>query len=124
MKKSAEFFAMRFKEEFNCPDYSYESVEYLSQIIESFRKKVLPNLEKDDHEFTIFCIEMACFLGQCIIEHYGGEWDEDELCVVKLHTKNEYVLAYPHQFVLKQLEYGYEEYDVCAFFKAVSALLK
>lgn len=124
MKKNAEEFAMRFKEEFNRPDYSYESVKYLSLVIERIREIVLPDLEKEDHWFTTFSIEMACFLGQCIIERYGGEWDEEKLSVVKLPIKNGYMLAYPHRFVLKQLKHGCEEYDVCTFFHAVPTLLK
>lgn len=91
-------------------EYDSDSVKFLEGFIE--RTKV--NIEKDYWNGLIN--SCGAFLGECIIENYGGTWEEDENGNIGVFFDNENV-AYPFSKVNKQFENGLEDsifsfYDV------------
>lgn len=59
---------------------------------------------------------LGSFLGECIIQTFGGEWSKDGLgWCVRLDSLN---AAYPFAKVAKQLEFGAQD-SVLSFFSAV-----
>ena len=65
---------------------------------------------------------LGCFLGECIIRTYGGEWSDDEqygLCVALNHGN----AAFPLAKVRKQFDNGVDGGDgIYGFFTAIPAL--
>ena len=79
--------------------YDSKSVKFLEGFIE--RTKV--NMEKD--EWSGLINSCAAFLGECIIENYGGIWKKDENgnIGISFDDKN---IAYPFAKVTKQFDNG------------------
>ncbi len=74
--------------------------------IEGFIERTKSYFPKDQwEELSYSC---GAFLGQCIIENYGGKWSQDEngqFCI----EFNEHNKVYPFSKVSKQFENGLED---------------
>lgn len=79
--------------------YNSDSVKYLEEFIE--RTKM--NVERDNWSGLIN--SCGAFLGECIIENYGGVWKKDKKgnVGIKFNNKN---IVYPFAKVSKQFENG------------------
>ena len=79
--------------------YDSSSVKFLEGFVE--RTKV--NIEKDNWSGLIN--SCGAFLGECIIENYGGIWKKDEKGNVGISFDDKNI-AYPFAKVSKQFENG------------------
>ena len=83
--------------------YDADSVKF----IEGFIERNKGNFEKEESKGLIN--SLGSFLGQCIIENYGGQWQVDNdtgSVAVAFDDKNK---AYPFAKVSKQFENGLED---------------
>jgi hypothetical protein len=90
--------------------YNAESIQLLEDIIEN-NKGAFPEDERSGWINSI-----GAFLGQCIIENYGGYWDIDEesgLITVAFDEKNK---VYPFSKVQKLVDYGMAEDSISSMF--------
>ena len=79
--------------------YNAESVKYIEGFIDRTRESV--DSEKSDG----FVASLGAFIGQCIIENFGGKWNQDEngnICV-EFDEQNR---VYPFAKVKKQFDGG------------------
>jgi len=90
--------------------YKAESIKSLEGFIE--RNKVYI----DKNEWSGLINSCSAFLGQCIIENYGGKWikDNGEYCV-EFDENNK---AFPYSKVTKQFENGIED-SIFSFYSAI-----
>ena len=59
---------------------------------------------------------LGSFLGECIIENFGGSWQEDEYgLIVKFNKKNG---VYPFSKIRKQFENGLED-SIFSFYTSI-----
>ncbi len=82
--------------------YDAGSVQYLEQFIERQKTRFS---EEESKGLINSC---GAFLGQCIIENYGGKWvfDENGQVAISFDTKN---MVYPFAKVSKQFANGLED---------------
>ena len=98
--------------------YTRESVEWLEGYIERLRSS--GEFESDElrHNLTNM---FGCFLGECIVRCYGGQWEQQEgTWCVAFDDEN---AACPFAKVAKQFENGLED-GIASFFKAIPILFK
>jgi hypothetical protein len=100
-------------------DYNEKAVEALDNYIE-LRREYYKNLSDEDK--NIFVNTLGRFLGECVINVYGGEWVESENFGWGV-SFDERIKAFPFAKVHKQFENGAED-SVLMFFKTVPAILK
>ncbi len=95
--------------------YDAESVKYL----EGFIERTKDQIPKEQWQGLIN--SCAAFLGQCIIENYGGQWErvENEYIAISFDEQNK---AFPFAKVNKQFEHGLED-SVYAFFTAIPQIM-
>lgn len=97
--------------------YDADSVKF----IEGFIERNKGDLEKEKWKGLIN--SLGSFLGQCIIENYGGQWQPDNetaSIAVALDDKNK---AYPFAKVSKQFDNGLED-SVYSFYKIIPTIFK
>ena len=83
--------------------YNAQSVKFIEEYIEQ-RKGSIHRMQKKS-----FIDSIGAFLGQCIIETYGGEWTYDEKNKVNCVAITDVQLVYPIGKVMKQFENGLED---------------
>jgi len=91
--------------------YDKGSVKYLEEFIE--RQKTRFSKE----EVIGLINSCGAFLGQCIIENYGGQWAKDDtgnICI----SFGEKSKAYPFSKVSKQFENGLED-SIYSFYNVI-----
>ena len=96
--------------------YNSDSVKYLEGFIE--RTKV--NIEKDNWRGLIN--SCGAFLGECIIENYGGIWKEDENGNIGIIFDDQNI-AYPFAKVSKQFENGLED-SIFSFYSIIPEVFR
>lgn len=84
-------------------EYNAESVKFIEGYIETKKTSL------DKRQVTSFINSVGAFLGQCIIEVYGGEWQYDEKNGVNCVAITDLNIAYPIGKVWKQFENGLED---------------
>ena len=97
--------------------YDADSVKF----IEGFIERNKGNFEKEESKGLIN--SLGSFLGQCIIENYGGQWQLDNetgSVAVAFDDKNK---AYPFAKVSKQFENGLED-SVYSFYNVIPSVFK
>jgi len=97
--------------------YNAESIKFLEGFIE--RNKA--NFNQEDAKGLINSI--GSFLGQCIIENYGGHWERDSetgIVAVGFDDKNK---AFPFAKVSKQFENGLED-SIYSFYTIIPTIFK
>ena len=97
--------------------YDADSVKF----IEGFIERNKGNFEKEEGKGLIN--SLGSFLGQCIIENYGGQWQLDNetgFVAVAFDDKNK---AYPFAKVSKQFENGLED-SVYSFYTVIPSIFK
>jgi len=97
--------------------YNAESIKFLEGFIE--RNKA--NFNQEDAKGLINSI--GSFLGQCIIENYGGHWERDSetgIVAVDFDDKNK---AFPFAKVSKQFENGLED-SIYSFYTIIPTIFK
>ena len=114
--KELEQLAETVKTQLNL-NYDAESVKFLEGFIE--RNK--GDLEKEEAKGLIN--SLGSFLGQCIIENYGGQWQidgETGSVAIAFDEKNK---AFPFGKVSKQFENGLED-SVYSFYTVIPTIFK
>jgi len=100
--KEIEDLANSVKTQLNL-EYDESSVNYIKDFIERNKMQI------DKEQWTGLINSMGAFLGQCIIENYGGNWemekDTQTICVA-FDEKNK---VYPFAKTSKQFENGLED---------------
>ena len=100
--KEIEDLANSVKTQLNL-EYDESSVNYIKDFIERNKMQI------DKEQWTGLINSMGAFLGQCIIENYGGNWEMEEdtqtICVA-FDEKNK---VYPFAKTSKQFENGLED---------------
>jgi hypothetical protein len=97
--------------------YDADSIKF----IEGFIERNKGNFEKEESQGLIN--SLGSFLGQCIIENYGGQWQLDNEAgsvAVVFDDKNK---AYPFAKVSKQFENGLED-SVYYFYNIIPSIFK
>lgn len=96
--------------------YDEQSVKYIERFIERSKKEI----PKEQCDGLINAL--AAFLGQCIIQNYGGQWDKtsDGNIGVKFDDKN---WAFPFAKVSKQFENGLED-SIHAYYTIIPMVFK
>ena len=96
--------------------YDAKSVQFMEGFIE--RNK----LEFEQSEWPGLINSCAAFLGQCIIENYGGNWvqDEDGHLAVAFDERNK---CFPFAKVSKQFTNGLED-SVYSFYTVLPSVFK
>ena len=97
--------------------YDADSVKF----IEGFIERNKGNFEKEESKSLIN--SLGSFLGQCIIENYGGQWQLDNdtgSVAVVFDDKNK---AFPFAKVSKQFENGLED-SVYSFYTVIPSIFK
>lgn len=96
--------------------YSAEGVKFLEGFIER-NKQEIPR-----EEWSGLMNACAAFLGQCLIEQYGGRWalDAQQNVGVAFDQNN---WAYPFAKVSKQFENGLED-SIDSFFQVLPLVMK
>jgi len=76
------------------------------KFLEEYIERIKTQIPKEDWNGLI--ISCGAFLGQCIIENYGGNWvkEENGTIAIELDKKNK---VYPLAKVAKQFENGIED---------------
>ncbi|MDB5223439.1 MAG: hypothetical protein JWN83_2106 [Chitinophagaceae bacterium] len=92
--------------------YDRESVKFIEGFIE--RTKI--NL--GETQVDGFINSLGAFIGQCIIENYGGEWKYDNETGVTSVSITDQNIAYPFGKVRKQFENGLED-SVYSFYNVI-----
>jgi hypothetical protein len=98
-------------------EYNEASVEFVEGFIE--RNKL--QIEKENWDGLIN--SLGAFLGQCIIENYGGKWEFDEetqATCVAFDNKNK---VYPFAKVSKQFENGLAE-SISSLYRNIPIVFK
>ena len=114
--KELENLAESVKKQLNLK-YDANSVKF----IEGFIERNKGNFEKEESKGLIN--SLGSFLGQCIIENYGGQWQLDNetgSVAVVFDDKNK---AYPFAKVSKQFENGLED-SVYSFYTVIPSIFK
>jgi hypothetical protein len=113
--KEIESLAITVKKELKL-NYDADSVKFIEGFIER-NKSAIP---KDQWNGLIN--SCGAFLGQCIIENYGGHWekDNDGLVCISFDDKNK---AYPFAKVNKQFENGIED-SIYSFYIVIPKVFK
>ena len=96
--------------------FDAEGVKFLDGFIE--RNKA----QFEDSGWDGFIVSCGAFLGQAIIENYGGEWHRHEDGAVSVRF-GEKLQAFPFAKVRKQFENGTED-SIYSFFTAIPIILK
>ena len=97
-------------------NYDADSVKYLEDFIERCKTEFPKN------KWGGLISSLGAFLGQCIIENYGGQWEKDEdgqVCV-SFDKDNK---VYPFAKVSKQFEYGLGD-SIYSFFTVIPLVFK
>ena len=97
--------------------YDADSIKF----IEGFIERNKGNFEKEESKGLIN--SLGSFLGQCIIENYGGQWQLDNEAgsvAVVFDDKNK---AYPFAKVSKQFENGLVD-SVYSFYTIIPTIFK
>jgi len=97
--------------------YDADSVKF----IEGFIERNKGNFEKEESKGLIN--SLGSFLGQCIIENYGGQWQLDNetgSVAVAFDHKNK---AFPFAKVSKQFENGLED-SIYSFYTIIPSIFK
>ena len=114
--KEPEQLAESVKKQLNLK-YNAESVKFLEGFIE--RNKA--TFEKEDAKGLIN--SLGAFLGQCIIENYGGQWQLDNetgSVAIVFDNKNK---AFPFAKLSKQFENGLED-SIYSFYTVIPTVFK
>lgn len=96
-------------------EYNGESVKFIEGFIERNKSSL------DKEQINGLINSLGSFLGQCIINNYGGQWqvDKDNGSVAVVFDDNN--KAYPFAKVSKQFENGLED-SVYSFYSAIPAV--
>lgn len=97
--------------------YDADSVKF----IEGFIERNKSNFDKEESKGLIN--SLGSFLGQCIIENYGGQWQPDNeigSVAIMFDDNNK---AYPFSKVSKQFDNGLED-SVYSFYTAIPRIFK
>jgi len=97
--------------------YDADSVKF----IEGFIERNKSSFDKEESKGLIN--SLGSFLGQCIIENYGGQWqiDEDNGSVAIMFDENN--KAYPFAKVSKQFNNGLED-SIYSFYTVIPTVFK
>lgn len=96
--------------------YDSDSVKYL----EGFIERVKPEFPKEDWGGLIN--SCGAFLGQCVIENFGGYWEKDNNGNIGIYF-SEGNKVYPFARVTKQFENGLED-SIFSFFRIIPTAFK
>ena len=114
--KEIEDLANSVKTQLNL-EYDDTSVMFIENFIEKNKQQI----EKEEWDGLIN--SMGAFLGQCIIENYGGKWEVDEetqVTCVAFDNKNK---VYPFAKVSKQFENGLED-SISSMYRLIPIVFK
>jgi hypothetical protein len=114
--KELENLAESVRTELNL-QYDAASVKF----IEGFIERNKSSFDKEESNGLIH--SLGCFLGQCIIENYGGQWQVDketDSVAVVFDNNNK---AYPFAKVSKQFDNGLED-SVYSFYSVIPTVFK
>jgi hypothetical protein len=114
--KELETLAKTVREQFKIK-YDKESVKFIEGFIERNKSNFGPEESKG------LINSLGTFLGQCIIENYGGQWELDSeigSMAVAFDEKNR---AYPFSKVSKQFKNGLED-SIYSFYTIIPVIFK
>lgn len=97
--------------------YDQNSVKF----VEGFIERNKANFDKEESKGLIN--SLGAYLGQCIIENYGGQWqleNETGAITVAFDEKNK---AYPFAKVSKQFDNGLKD-SIYSFYTAIPRVFK
>lgn len=97
--------------------YNSESVKWLEGYIERLRQS--GQLQPETKRKKLASV-LGSFLGECIIQCYGGSWVMHEGCWA-VAINNDFI-AFPFNKIGKQMENGLED-GINSFFTSIPALL-
>lgn len=96
------------------------------QAIDAFIDRLMDKYKESDEEFkTSIVFRVGSFLGEAIIENYGGRWIEDEgnFAIGFDSDNSKKNIAYVFSKVVKQFENGAED-SVMSFYHQIPKVLK
>ena len=99
IKKNVRLFQLNVREDFGVElSFDEEAVKWIDSFV---------NALHEGHDFAVIsglASGIGCYLGQCILETYGGKWVEvDGNCCVRV---NELLDVYPVHIVTNHLKEG------------------
>jgi hypothetical protein len=96
-------------------EYNEESIKFLEEFIERQKNRM------DTNQIDGLINTLGSFLGECIIENFGGSWEEDEHgLTIKFDEKNG---VYPFSKIRKQFENGLED-SIFSFYTSIPIIFK
>ncbi len=108
IKENAEF----VKKQLNI-EYNEESIQFLEGFIERQKNRM------DESEISVLINTLGSFLGECIIENFGGSWEEDNYeLAIKFNKGNS---VYPFLKIRKQFANGLED-SIFPFYRNIPIL--
>lgn len=93
--------------------YDERSVEWLDGFIERQRERMSPD------EAVNISQMLGCFLGECIIENFGGEWQQTEHGLGVIFSDGN--AGFPLNKVEKQFKNGAED-SVLSFYQTIPVI--
>ncbi|MBD2721567.1 hypothetical protein [Hymenobacter armeniacus] len=114
--ESIELAAEQVRQQLNLPAFDAEAVAHLDHFITA-QRGVLPAAEREG-----VVMALGCFLGQCLVRVYHGEWGTGKDGSTGVGMAGRFFFN-PFQLVNSQLNEG-ESASVAAFFASVPARLK
>ncbi|MDO7877275.1 hypothetical protein Q5H93_21200 [Hymenobacter sp. ASUV-10] len=107
--------AEQVRQQLNLPAFNADAVTHLARFIEVQRAE-LPAAEREG-----VVMALGCFLGQCLVQTYRGEWAAGRDGTTGVGIANRFFFN-PFQLVNTQLNEG-ESASVATFFASVPARL-